>query len=128
MKYRETSTTLVAVTAILLAVVAVYYVIDPEKSLFMPKCQFYLLTGYKCPLCGMQRFLHHLLHGEVLEAVRYNYFLALCLPYAALCALAYKVRIVRSALPFCSLKISKAKWFALALCCLWWVLRNVVGL
>lgn len=49
----------------------------------MPKCPVKLVTGLQCPGCGMQRFLHALMHGNLREAVSYNYFLIPVLPYLA---------------------------------------------
>lgn len=73
-----------AVFAIVVAtIVLVYVFVDPTSHQWMPKCPFRQFTGLSCPGCGMQRFLHALLHGHVLSALRYNYWLALVLPYAA---------------------------------------------
>ena len=47
----------------------------------MPKCPFRLLTGWNCPACGLQRALHALLHGKFTEALSYNYFFVVSIPY-----------------------------------------------
>lgn len=71
--------------ALLAAVVAsvgvALYLFDPARSVLAPKCPFKLLTGWDCPGCGFQRFLHALLHGRLREAMHYNYFLLYALPY-----------------------------------------------
>lgn len=55
-----------------------YYVINPNKTNLALPCLFKLLTGLNCTGCGGQRAFHFLLHGEFLQASRYNiliYFL-----------------------------------------------------
>ncbi|MFN0173024.1 MAG: DUF2752 domain-containing protein [Saprospiraceae bacterium] len=58
----------------------VYFFLDPEHY-FFPKCPLLWLTGWKCPGCGAQRVVHHLLHGNVLEAIRINFLFVLAFPY-----------------------------------------------
>jgi hypothetical protein len=50
----------------------------------MPKCPFKLITGLSCPGCGIQRAIHAILHGHVVEAIQYNYYFLYSGPYAAL--------------------------------------------
>lgn len=55
-----------------------YYVINPNKTNLALPCLFKFLTGLNCTGCGGQRAFHFLLHGEFLQASRYNiliYFL-----------------------------------------------------
>lgn len=61
----------------------VYFFLDPEQH-FFPKCPFLWLSGWKCPGCGSQRAVHHLLHGDVTEALRVNFLFVLALPYVLL--------------------------------------------
>jgi hypothetical protein len=61
--------------------IVVYTLFDPNKSVWMPKCPFRLLTGWNCPACGLQRALHALLHGKFAEALSYNYFFVVSIPY-----------------------------------------------
>lgn len=58
--------------------------VDPAESVWMPKCPFKLLTGLSCPGCGGQRAAHALLHGDVVGALRYNWFLIYAAPYLLL--------------------------------------------
>lgn len=57
------------------------YFLDPLQYRFMPKCVFKLITGYDCPGCGFQRAVHALLHGRISEAIHYNLFLLVGIPY-----------------------------------------------
>ena len=61
----------------------VLYNLNPIQYWFMPKCPFKLITGLSCPGCGIQRALYALMHGEIIDAMKYNYFLLYSGPYAA---------------------------------------------
>jgi len=39
---------------------------------FLPICTFHTLTGYLCAGCGNTRCVTHLLHGEIISAIRCN--------------------------------------------------------
>lgn len=60
----------------------VLYLTNPMVSSWSPKCPFKLLTGFSCPGCGIQRALHALLHGRIIEAAQYNFYLVYAGPYA----------------------------------------------
>lgn len=52
---------------------------DPaEGGAFLP-CPFRTLTGWWCPGCGLTRATHHLLRGDVVQALRYNLFVVVIL-------------------------------------------------
>ena len=75
-------------TAILLSIVfiiVIFSVANPSTSSFWPKCLFKLITGFDCPICGLQRSLHAFLHGDFSHAIAYNYYLILALPYTFSC-------------------------------------------
>lgn len=59
----------------------VYAKFDPEESRLFPKCIFHSLTGLLCPGCGSQRAIHQLLNGNIIEALHYNAFAVLAIPY-----------------------------------------------
>lgn len=52
---------------------------DPALGFPYPPCLFSVWTGYSCPGCGALRALHHLLHGHLTEALRYNALLPVVL-------------------------------------------------
>lgn len=49
-----------------------------DGGLFLP-CPFRALTGWWCPGCGLTRATHHLFHGEIVQALRYNLFVVVIL-------------------------------------------------
>ena len=53
----------------------------PTAHSIYPKCPTHQLTGVHCPGCGTGRAAHFLLTGRPLEAVRYNLFAPLLLPF-----------------------------------------------
>lgn len=73
-------------------VVYVYSYCSPTDSKLFPKCPFKLLTGWSCPGCGIQRAIHSLLNGRWSEALSYNYFFIISIPYAFLIFIAYSLR------------------------------------
>lgn len=46
----------------------------------------YTTTGIYCPGCGAQRALYHLLHGDIVAALRCNLLLVASLPVLAVIA------------------------------------------
>jgi hypothetical protein len=54
---------------------------NPGEIHLFPKCPFWAITGFKCPGCGSQRAVHHLLNLEVLSAAKENILLVLSIPY-----------------------------------------------
>lgn len=72
------------IAGVVLTVGVVYYHFNPAEVHFFPPCLFRKLTGWHCPGCGAQRAIHHLLHGNVREALRHNALLVTLLPYVSL--------------------------------------------
>ncbi len=63
----------------LLAGAAYVTAVDPgEGGLFLP-CPFRTLTGWWCPGCGLTRATHHLLRGDLIQALRFNIFVVVVL-------------------------------------------------
>lgn len=118
----------IIVTAIVLAAMAVYFFFSPEEWSFFPRCPVKMVTGYDCPSCGAQRALHAALHGDFPGALRYNLFLVVAIPFFVLALLAslMKNRLGRAiSLHLLNLKAGIAY---VALYCIWWVVRNIIGL
>lgn len=69
--------------AVVAAAVAIYVIwrFNPTDAVWMPKCVIHSLTGLQCPGCGITRAIHATLHGNFRQAIAYNYFLLLSLPY-----------------------------------------------
>jgi hypothetical protein len=65
----------------LVAALYLFFIFDPDTHSFFPKCPFLLTTGFECPGCGSQRAIHHLLHLNILGALKQNAFMVMALPY-----------------------------------------------
>jgi hypothetical protein len=60
------------VVALTLVTMVVLFTFDPATTWWFPSCPFYMMTGFKCPLCGSLRALHALLRGAPLVAFSFN--------------------------------------------------------
>lgn len=69
-------------------ILLLYSLYNPLQCNFPLRCPWNLLTGTQCPACGFQRALYALLHGDIWNAIRYNYFFVFSIPYALLAVLA----------------------------------------
>ncbi len=56
---------------------AVYYYFGQTIMHILPPCLLYTVTGLKCPMCGGQRAIYQLIHGNLLEALKFNSLLIL---------------------------------------------------
>ena len=100
--------------------------IDSVNYMALPKCPIKLITGIDCPSCGGTRALHSLLHGHFLQALSYNYFLVIGIPYFLMAAIVsfvpfFKDTIIR--------KIILGKHAAIIYVILffgWWIIRNII--
>ena len=114
---------------ILVVVFCCLYVIDPARCWFAPKCLFKLLTGLNCPACGIQRFIHSLLNGRPLQAIKYNYYLVYALPYALLFGVAWIMPDNKYKHKLTAVIESKiAVWFYIVSFLLWLIIRNIIGI
>ncbi len=71
---------LLAPAAIISGIVLFYFLFDARKITWLPQCPFHFFTGLYCPGCGSQRALSSLLHGEILQATRFNVLMVASIP------------------------------------------------
>lgn len=115
------------VVAVAIVATALYFLFDPEDtSNWFPKCPFFLLTGWKCPGCGLQRASHDLLHLDIAGAAHHNFLFIVALPVICLFILAglMKNRHPR-VYAFANHPVTIGILVAITLA--WWLLRNVYG-
>jgi hypothetical protein len=104
----------------------IYRSYPPESSSLFPRCSFYALTGWKCPGCGSQRMLHHLLNGNFADAFRSNALILISLPYLLVLG-SMNIPGVRERFPRLRQAISGriACLTVFTVIVLWWILRNI---
>ena len=78
LRIRKTLANILLALAVLLCAVLLLY--PPTRSHIYPACPFHRYLGILCPGCGATRALASLLHGRLLEAVRFNALFVLLLP------------------------------------------------
>jgi len=119
----------VLVSILLIGLAIIYSLFDPANTDLFPKCPFRQITGYKCPGCGSQRAIHHLLNFDIPGAFRENFLLVISIPYiitGAIFDLIKKpsVKLLRWRKFFFG---TKAIFIVLGTIILFWILRNIYG-
>lgn len=119
----------IAIPATIIVAGIVYYIFDPTAYVAFPKCRFFMLTGLKCPACGLQRAVHALLSGNIVEAFSYNLFLMLSLPYAVALTVGEYYNFGGRLDGLKKFTQSHAVVYTyIVLFFIWWVLRNILGI
>lgn len=108
----------------LIASLVMLFRFNPEHHAFYPFCAFHRFTGLQCPGCGGLRAVHHLLHGEVITAFRFNQLFVLSLPLLAWLALRRLLRGPRTQ-PLSLRSQAHWAWVALAVIIVFWIVRNL---
>jgi hypothetical protein len=108
----------------LLATLIVLFGFNPAHHGFYPFCVFHRLTGLQCPGCGGLRAAHHLLHGEVMTAFRFNPLFVLAVPFAMWMGVRRLVRGPR-AVPVSPGVQTRWGWAAFVILLVFWIVRNL---
>jgi len=118
-----------SVLVLLTGLIIVYKVFDPAASGYFPKCPFLVLTGLKCPGCGSQRAIHHLLNFDLPGAARQNALLVASIPYLVLGTVFNTISPLRGrALRWRNaLYGKKAIYIVLFIIIAFWVFRNLLA-
>ena len=118
-----------ALPVILLLLGIFYFFVNPSASGHPIQCPWRVFTGTSCPACGSQRALNALVHGDCLQALRYNYFFILSIPYALVAVLVSWYNrghrldgLKRIAFHPVTLKAYVALFF------IWWIGRNLLNI
>lgn len=112
------------IALLFLLVGLLYYTFNPTSSIFFPKCPFFMLTGLKCPGCGSQRVIHHLLHLDFASAFESNALLVISLPLIAILLYAEYRRKEKPQLYATLHKPIFIGSYSIVLIT-WWILRNI---
>lgn len=116
----------------LIVAIPVLWAVDPVESrwsVWIPKCMIKQLTGLQCPGCGITRATHAVLHGHFAEALSYNLFFIFSIPYLIAVGLVsyvpalYNNEKIRRIVLGVPLALTYVILF-----CIWFVVRNLLGI
>ncbi len=110
----------IAIPLLIISGLVIFYFFSPYEFSFFPKCPFYKYTGLHCAGCGTQRALYHLVHFEVLQAIRSNilifFWLGLAMDYLYKNAFTEKEPLLlKSGMP----------WLIMIVIVIYMILRNI---
>ncbi len=118
-----------AFPVILVLLGIIYYYVNPSLQGHPIQCPWRLVTGTLCPACGSQRALNALVHGNIGQALSYNYFFILSIPYASVAVMVSWYNfghrldgLKRIVFHPITLKAYVALFF------IWWIARNLFSL
>ena len=114
----------IALGIALLAALVVLFGFNPARHSFYPFCAFHRVTGWQCPGCGGLRAVHHLLHGDLVTAFRFNPVVVLAAPFVAGFAVRRLVRGPRAGKTSLRAQAWWA-WAALVFLIVFWLVRNL---
>jgi hypothetical protein len=103
-----------------------YYLNNPSESNFFIPCFFKAISGLNCAGCGGQRAFHLLLHGNFLQALRYNFLIYFSPFFLYLLFLSIEIYIFKSKKYVSKFIFSnKLGLIILAVITIYTVLRNI---
>ena len=112
--------------AILLSIGVAYFVWAICTGIKIP-CPFHVLTGLRCPACGITRMLLALAKFRFAEAYAYNPFLFFNLPIILFCIGYSEFRYIKTGQRSLG-RLSVVLWVEIALLLLFGVVRNIIGI
>jgi hypothetical protein len=83
------------ISVVIFLIIYLYFFIYPLYYSYFPKCIFHNLTGLYCPLCGIQRAVSALLHGNILIAMRNNLLAVLTILLLAFLFIVSLIKILK---------------------------------
>jgi hypothetical protein len=108
-----------------LAIGSIYlFIFEPGKSGLFLVCPFYAVTGLACPGCGTTRGLHHLLHGDVITAFRFNPLMMVILPILLYALLRHTNAVMRDQPLRGNQLNAKYIWLLFFVVVGFWIVRN----
>lgn len=120
---------LCATLLLFVGIVFVYSKYNPADSHWFPQCPIKQITGLSCPGCGAQRAVHSLLNGKWHEALSYNYFFVIGIPYAALVSFAYMLHRYKGKEKIANALEHRALAMIYVYCFFaWFIIRNILGI
>ena len=91
-------------------------------------CLFHLISGFKCPGCGITRMLISLLKLDLPAAFQYNAAVLCLLPFLFPLLVYWVYRYIRYGFHQNPKPIEAICWVFVAILLVWGVVRNVIGM
>ena len=114
------------VSAILLAVGVLYVLLCTYTSFRIP-CLFRLITGFKCPGCGVTGMCLSLLKFDFESAFLHNRILTLMLPFGAVITACYLYRYIKSGEKMLGKSSRVIVFLMIAILLVFGIIRNIYG-
>ena len=105
-----------------------FFIHNPsEKGTVFLRCPSNLLFGINCPGCGSQRAIHHLLHLEITEALRFNALLVITFPFIIYITLIWLYNFIfEKEIRIKLFYNNKFVWFVFGLVVVYGIARNIL--
>ena len=115
---------------VLILTIFIYKYFNPLQNDFFPKCPLWSITGVKCPGCGSQRAVHHLLNFELISALKENLLIVFGLPYLLIGFILKKIenpsiKLIQLRKLFYG---KRAMYLLFIIIIIYWIVRNVIHL
>lgn len=124
--FMQKSVKILLLISFLIIAVIIIFRYNPEEYSWFPKCLFYQLTGLQCPACGSQRAVHAALHGNFVQALKYNPFMIVSIPYAVGIVFATTIETPFFTKMRTILLRETSVYVYVVLFVFWWILRNII--
>lgn len=115
----------ISLIVFIIIVVLAYLFINPSEVDFLPKCPFYITTGFYCAGCGSQRATHQLLNLNFIGVLQQNVFYAFGLLLLLSQLVIFSVNKYSNKKVYNYFNHPKTPIIILVLVILFWVLRNI---
>lgn len=108
-----------------IALLILYYTINPSTVNFLPKCPLYLTTGFYCPGCGSQRATHYLLNLNFIAVAKQNVLYILGLLFIAYHFLIIAYNYIFKKNIYNYIYHPKTPIIVLIIVVIFWIIRNI---
>lgn len=118
----------VAFWAALFVIIGFLYSVFVSYAHFGIPCMFHIITGLKCPGCGITASLMSILHFDFYSALKYNMFIPLIIIYILLVFIHTSCHYIKTGKFHLGSGSNVIDIIFLAVFLLWWILRNFWGI
>lgn len=115
------------ISAVVLLFGCAYAVLYTVTGIGIP-CLFHLITGLKCPGCGVTRMLVSLIQLDFAAAFYHNAVLFCMLPFLLTFFLYWIYRYIRYGIRSNSVFMNVTCWIFVATLLIWGIIRNLIGM